>query len=1229
VDGHRTAEAVTQARALLDGLRARPLYGRELALAAADLAGFLLQASQAYKTASDQANEDLLARLMRDDAGQIFSSLLADRAYRSRNAKRLVAELRWLLDALGVPRYLSATERLELGAVRVMGAAMPRAVAKGTLGRLRERTASVILSAEEPLLSRHLAQRRTAGLRLNLNRLGEAVLGEEEAERRVRQYAELLVRPDVEAVSIKVSTLTSQLDLVAWDATLERLRPRLRHLYRLARDHRFERADGRVVPKLVNLDMEAYRDLGLTVELFQSVLGESEFWGLTAGLALQAYLPDSFGIQQKLSAWARARVARGGVPMRLRIVKGANLAAEQVESSLRGWPLPTYGRKAEVDANFKRMLVYACRPEELGAVTLGVASHNVFDIAYALALCASRGVERGVSFELLEGMADPMRRVLEQLAGDVLVYGPVVAERDMQSAIAYLLRRLDENTSPENFLGHSFGMAVGDPAWHAERRKFLGACQEQTRVSRESRRRQNRTLPAAVASHDEFVNEPDTDFSRAVNRHWILGHLVRLEQRPPFRVALQVGGRLRYREPLADGFDPSRPGVVPYRYALGTQADIEVALRTATAARTPWQATSPADRSELLSRIAHGLRQSRGRLIAAMVLDAGKRIEEADAEVSEAIDFAEYYRRSFLEWTREREITVSAKGVALVTPPWNFPLAIAAGGSLAALMAGNAVLLKPAQETPWVAALFAAICWRAGVPKQVLQLVLCTDEVGSALVVDPRVNAVLLTGATATARRFHELRPGLDLLAETGGKNAMIVSGMADRDQAIHSAVRSAFGHSGQKCSATSLLICEAEVYDDPRFFEMLQDAAKSLAVGSAWDLQSFVTPLIRAPQGALLRGLTELEPGEQWLLAPSLDAGNPNLWTPGIKVGIRPGSFTHTTELFGPVLGVMRASDLEEAIRLANATPYGLTAGLQSLDENEQRRWIARMQAGNLYINRTTTGALVGRQPFGGCKASSFGPGAKAGGPSYVAELVTPVEARPRLHAALKNPVVESLLGLVQGELEPAEHKLLRSACRDYAWAHKHHYRAEHQAPAVVGQVNVWRYVDLGLLLRVGPDALALSTALALAAALTCRDHVTVSAEPLAAQRMPWLGRAAGVTLRVETATELAERLPSSVYGVTDRSDAEPLLERIRCVGGREPELVLGAPQAGIHLAHGAPMLHGRWELRHYLREQSVCIDYHRYGNLSAEALLPLGGAPMSVASPELEVEPQGRKAG
>jgi len=504
---------------------------------------------------------------------------------------------------------------------------------------------------------------------------------------------------------------------------------------------------------------------------------------------------------------------------------------------------------------------------------------------------------------------------------------------------------------------------------------------------------------------DAFSNEPDTDWSVPANREWIDAVVARWREREPETVPLQIGGELMAGAAEVEGCDRSRPERVAHRHALADRAQVSRALDVARAAQKTWAARPLAERRALLDQAAAVLARQRGDLIGAMIVDGAKTVPEADPEVSEAIDFARYYPRSFEAAQDLSGGQMEPLGVVVVAPPWNFPLSIPASGVLAALAAGNGVLLKPAPEAVLVGWHLARALWDGGIPREALQFVPCPDDdVGRALISDPRVDAVILTGSAETARRFLTWRPDLTLFAETSGKNAMIITALSDRDQAIRDLVHSAFGHQGQKCSAASLAICEAEVYDDAVFRRQLRDAAASLDVGSTWETSSRITPLTQAPGEALRRALTTLDEGEEWLLEPRLMTGeDPHLWSPGIKLGVRSGSFFHRTECFGPVLGLMRAEHLDEAIELANGTPYGLTSGIQSLDDREIDRWIDRIEAGNLYINRPITGAMVGRQPFGGWKASSVGPGAKVGGPNYVLQLARWRQlALPRAGASL-----------------------------------------------------------------------------------------------------------------------------------------------------------------------------------------------------------------------------------
>jgi RHH-type proline utilization regulon transcriptional repressor/proline dehydrogenase/delta 1-pyrroline-5-carboxylate dehydrogenase len=1169
----------------------------ERARRAVQLAETLLGEARAGQTPAELAQARRLERMMEDPHGKELTIALTDQAFRSRRPARIADQLRYLLDRYGTPHFMEWWERVALTLGGFMGHYLPGLVVPPIVARLRHETESLILPGEEEELQRYLAERRAGGTRLNLNQLGEAILGEGEAARRLDAYLALLAREDVEYISVKVSSVVSQIDLVAFRATVERVKERLRALYRQARRHHYRHDDGRVTEKFINLDMEEYRDLGLTLAAFREVLDEEEFLSLRAGVVLQAYLPDSHGAQRELVAWARQRSERGGAPIKLRIVKGANLAMERIEAELAGWPPAPYPTKREVDANWKRMVEYGCHPDHARAVHLGIASHNLFDVAYALLLREEEAVHDWVEFEMLEGMANHQARAVQARAGGLLLYAPVVRAEDFHSAIAYLVRRLDENTAEDNFLRHVFGLEPGSPEWARERDRFLDAFAIIDGLSDRPRRTQDRADEARAGARPDpalpFANEPDTDWSLPANRAWIDDVLARWRARPPEAVPLQLGGELVPGAREVEGRDRSRPAHIAYRHAQADRAQVNQALETARTACVDWAGRPAAARRALLDGAAALLARRRGDLIGAMIVDGAKTVPEADPEVSEAIDFARYYARSLDALGGPDGCRMEPLGVVVVAPPWNFPLSIPAGGVLAALAAGNAVVLKPAPEAVLVGWHLATALWEAGIPRPALQFLPCPDdEVGQALITDPRVDAVILTGSIATARRFLAWRPDLPLFAETSGKNAMIITALADRDQAIRGLVRSAFGHGGQKCSAASLAICEAEVYDDPAFRRQLRDAAASLDIGPAWDPSSRITPLTQPPGPALLRALTTLEEGEAWLLEPRRVGDHPCLWSPGIKLGVRRGSFFHQTECFGPVLGLMRAEDLDEAIELANDTPFGLTGGIQSLDDREVDRWLDRIEAGNLYVNRPTTGAIVGRQPFGGWKASSVGPGAKAGGPNYVLQLARWRQVALPVDGAECAPEVATLLDrLLADAADEQARALLRASAASYAGAWQGHFGMPHATSHFQGEQNVFRYRPCRQVLvrasAASPDE-RLALGQVLLATRTCGVRPTVSL-PRGDRYFRRLEEA-GLPVFEESDTDLARRLRS-----TDG------LERLRLLAPVSPGARSAAHEAGVAVVDAPALASGRLELRWYVREQTTSRVTHRHGNVIA----------------------------
>jgi RHH-type proline utilization regulon transcriptional repressor/proline dehydrogenase/delta 1-pyrroline-5-carboxylate dehydrogenase len=1176
-----------EAAEILEKVRGKPQTIAERKRLSVALSSLLLHEAGKEMTSEERKAQAQLSRLMQDPIGKAFTNAMTDEAFRSHSHRRVADQMLYLLHQYGVPKYLSWFKQAQLFAFKLIPITLSRFLIPLAMRELRNQTARVILPSENGALTKHIRKRISEGVQLNLNHLGEAILSEEEANARIQLYLDDLMNPSIDYVSIKISTIFSQINLLAWDYTIESIAARLKLLYRAAIENSVE---GR--PKFINLDMEEYRDLHLTVDVFKKVLEDAEFCHLPAGIVLQAYLPDSYQIQKDLTTWAKKRIENGGSWIKIRIVKGANLAMEQFEASSKGWAQAPYASKLEVDANYKRMVSYGCTPENARAVRLGIASHNLFDIAFAMLLRVENQVEAYTGFEMLEGMADHIRRVVQKLTGTILLYCPVARKEEFQHAIAYLVRRLDENTGPENFLRHLFGLKPDTESWDNQTVLFNTSCDEIDTVSAEPRRNQNRLLTISMPEFNApFDNEVDTDFSLKQNVRWV-EEIAKNWKQPEIKpLPIVIGGNALYENQAGVGFSPNNPNHPLYNYAKATKEQIQEAISSAKAYENQWGATTIEHRSQLLARVAQKIRERRSDFTGVLMTDAGKIATESDPEISEAIDFAEYYRRQMEKFGAMKDIQWTPKGTILVTPPWNFPVAIPAGGILAALMTGNCVLFKPASDTVLVGWHLVNAMWDAGIPKEALQFVPCSgEEVGSELILDKRVNCVILTGGTETGKKFLKMRPGLDLAAELGGKNAMIVTALSDRDLAVKDILHSAFSHCGQKCSAVSLAILEAEVYDDCDFLDHLRNAAKSLKLGPTYELPTKIGPLIHVPRGDLKRGLTQLDEGEQWLLEPKQDTNNPALWSPGIKLGVKSGSFSHLTEFFGPVLSIMRADDLAHAVQLANEVPFGLTSGLESLDEREQLYWLEHIEAGNLYINRTTTGAIVRRQPFGGTKGSSIGGAAKAGGPNYIREFMHAKQVGLPQEKAPVNEWVNNLtISLNKIELTAEQLGIWGSSIYSYAywWAR---LRQDRDPNMIVGQDNFFRYVPRkGIVLRIGKDTSALDALRSAAAALTVGAEFEISWSSNASKQknLYWLEQMPLFKVIQENEETFLQRV------------AQGKIQRIRMAEHPSDELKAAAAKSCTYIIDAPVLANGRLELLHYLREIAICIDYHRYGNL------------------------------
>ncbi|ORB26576.1 proline dehydrogenase family protein [Mycolicibacterium parafortuitum] len=1099
-----------------------------------------------------------LADVLQDPGGLEFTVGFVDGVIRPDDARVAAANLRDL--ARNAPGFLPRHLRVLIKLGAALSVVAPGVIIPIATRALREMVGHLLVDATDARLGRSIARIRKRGVSLNINLLGEAVLGRREAQRRLTGTEQLLRRPDVDYVSIKVSATVPPHSPWAFDETVDHVEESLLPLFTLAATA--------PTPKFINLDMEEYRDLDLTIAVFTRLLDRPELHHLEAGIVLQAYLPDALSAMMRLQDWARARRERGGAGIKVRLVKGANLPMEHVEASLHSWPVATWPTKQDTDTNYKRVLHYALQPERAANVRIGVAGHNLFDIAYAWILAGRQGVRDRVEFEMLLGMAEAQAEAVRRTVGGLLLYVPVVHPKDFDVAIAYLVRRLEEGASKENFMSAVFELHSEHQLFDRERDRFAAALAAVDDDVPPPNRRQDRRSDdpsGSVCPPGVFTNVADTDPSLPGNRVW----------------ARAITDRIAASTAAQDLVDEN---------TVTTAGALEAVLARGLAAGESWGGLPGAERAAVLRRAAGTLEACRATLLEVMASETGKTLDQGDPEVSEAIDFANYYAALAEQLDDIDGAVAELVGLTVVTPPWNFPVAIPAGSTLAALAAGSAVIIKPAPQAKRCGSAMVQALWDAGIPRAALQLVHVDEgNLGARLISDPRVGRLVLTGAFDTAALFRRLRPDLPLLAETSGKNAIVITPHADIDLAVKDLVYSAFGHAGQKCSAASLAIMVGSVAQSRRFRDQLVDAVTSLRVGYPADPTVQMGPVVEPAQGKLLRALTTLAPGEQWLVKPSRLDDTGRLWSPGVKTGVRRGSEYHLTEYFGPVLGLIDAADLDEAIAIQNQVDYGLTAGLHTLDRDEIDYWLERVEAGNVYVNRSTVGAIVARQPFGGWKKSSVGAGTKAGGPNYLIGLSdwrTAVAAR----AGRLTPVLNEFLSAAHHlNLKPTELEFLERSLKSDAEAWQKEFGRTRDLADLLAEKNVFRYRPVPVTVRA-EDGEHASLLRVVAAGVLAGARLTVSTPESLDDAIAGLLRAHGVSWHVHDPQAWRNLLRTNAPG------------RVRLLGGSREAFAEACDGRADIALYAQPVVEaGRVELLTFLREQAISVTAHRFGSPTA----------------------------
>lgn len=854
-----------------------------------------------------------------------------------------------------------------------------------------------------------LAKLRKNGFAFTVDLLGEASVNEEESDAYAAGYHEVLDAIAVEQhawsplpgngpdsaldwgstpkvnISIKPSALYSQAKAVAQEDSIAAIYRRLAPIYKKVMD----------MGGFLCIDMEQLKYREMTIELYKRLRSAPEFRHYPyLSIVLQAYLKDCEQDAVALIDWAKAEK----LPIAIRLVKGAYWDAETVAAKQCGWPVPVWTRKPETDAAYEKIARILLENHE--TVYFACASHNVRTISAIMECAAERNVPTNrYEFQVLYGMAEPVRKGLRNVAGRVRLYCPY---GELIPGMAYLVRRLLENTANESFLRQSFvdGAAV-DRLMENPLTTLDRELAEHAAVGGGAR------ADRGAGHFSLFANEPLVDFTIPANRRSYESAIAHIRSQAGRTLPLYINGKNVSTVDLLTSVNPAKPGEVIAQVCQAGRKEIDQALAAAKAVFPTWRDTSPLERATYLHKAAAVARRRIYELSALQTLEVGKQWDQAYNDVAEGIDFLEYYAREMMRLATPRRmgrapgehnvLSYQAKGIVAVVAPWNFPFAIAIGMVSAALVTGNPVVFKPSSIAPAIGYNLVEVFREVGLPDGVFNYCPGRSSVmGDYLVEHPDISAICFTGSVDVGLHIVEkaakVHPGQRqvkrVIAEMGGKNAIIVDDDADLDEAVSQILYSAFGFQGQKCSACSRVVVLDAIYDT--FITRLSRAAAAIPLGPAEDPVNFMGPLADESLRQNVLDYIAIAESEGRVLIKRTDVPTVGAYVPLLIVeGIKPEHRIAQEEVFGPVLAVMRAANFDQALDMALDSRFALTGAVFSRSPQNLAKAREKFRVGNLYLNRGSTGAVVERQPFGGFNMS--GVGSKAGGPDYLLQFMDP----------------------------------------------------------------------------------------------------------------------------------------------------------------------------------------------------------------------------------------------
>jgi RHH-type proline utilization regulon transcriptional repressor/proline dehydrogenase/delta 1-pyrroline-5-carboxylate dehydrogenase len=1136
----------------------KPLDEKIRAEKAVSLANLVMKKALSIKTKKEKNFLRRVNKTLSNVNKKALIINLVDMTFRSKSNKKTASRIFNLLLRYGFPQELYFHQKISFYLFQFLGKNLKRVIAPIIIKIVKKLLSYAATFDEKNNLENFLMEQKEKKLKVNISSLKNDALGERDIEEQINNYINHLKNPLINGILIKISKLSSK---TSYENALQQTLENLRKILKEAKNS----------SKSITLQMENYKYFYLTVDLFKKLLLDEEFYNLSLGITLQSYLPESLKVQKELIELAKKRK---GLPIKIHIVKGAFLSFEQVFSSKRGWCQAPFLTKMETDANFKKMILLGFSLENAKFANTVICTHNIFDIAYALIVREENSSQQYTEFHMFEGRENYIKNTLHALLKDSLqIFRSVVKPKDINSAIPYLFRRIDEFSGNENFLYHTLKLNKKNKALEKLKDIFLKSLEKMKNLNNSPRFLEHKST-SSIYNH--FNNEPDTNLLLPHSLKW-QKEILEKWKNYPYQTISSDSETKNEKQINYASFNPKKP---IYEFTLANIDQINLSIKTAKNFEFTWKNTSLEKRKELLLETAQLFRENRELLIGALMLDGGKTLKDSDEEVTRAIDAMEYYcvRTSKLE--KIKTASFNPKGLIHISSAKTSPMCAAMINISAALITGNCVIFKPAPEVILISWIFINLFWKK-IPKEALQFISCNNKNANTILLNPMIDTVVLHGKLKTLKEFLKINNSLDIFPSFKVKNAIIVSSAADRFLAIKNIIFSAFSYTGQKDCSASLAILEKEVYYDSNFRKNLIDATLNLEIGSNFNLKTDIPPLAYYNK-ELKEELLFLEKEEKWLLKPSQNSNNPLIWTPGIKIGVTPLNYSKSSTSI-PVLSIMKAKNFDHAMKLLNSLSSNLSAGLQSLDEKEQRKFKKKAEASNLYINRPMVGQKIKRQPCGSHKRKGF----KKGGPNYLMQFITPFQKFLPKEKKPVNDKVNSLTSFLEKfDLSAEELGTFYASIANYSywWQIMKKFR---DTTKIVGQDNFFGYLPhKSMTLRIYENDKYLDLLRVLAAALTCNLKLEVSFCK-EKNKINWGELNYLFKIFDETEKDFHKRILNKE------------IKRIRLCEKASNELKQTASETLCIIEDTPVLADARYELLNYLKEISTSFDYHRSGSL------------------------------